>query len=196
MIHVLLSLIIGGLVNRYVRGGEVARLTEEWLSGKFKLFEKQIKFVVSADFLNFLIFTVFCLFYFSPVVALLLGAAMWVGAAPSWGQYMEGVSGLKTKPQLFNRNKLFDWLPNKVLKVTNYNYKLAGVTGFTLRGLFWGALLSVVSFSPWPLIIGCTMGLVYYVTYMFKNETFPSFTLAEVVFGALLWCSVVIERVF
>lgn len=179
MFHIFL---IGAFTNRFIRGGDFAKRSENFLAEKFPKHEKLIKKIISADFLNFLVFT-FTMSFFYGFYALLVGAAMWVGAQPTWGQYMAAI--VEDYKGEFNRNKIFDFIPNKIK-----NKPLAGFVGMTLRGLFWGGLLSAATMQLAPLLAGLVMGVVYFLagkfTYKlgFQKAYVP---IAEFVFGGLLW---------
>ena len=115
---------------------------------------------------------------------------MWIGASPTWGEYI-GAAINNARIDSFSRNKVFDFIPNKVLEKTKDPQK-AGFVGLLLRGLFWGLCLAVGSLSMAPIFVGAFMPVVYVLAQKiadkFKCES--GWTIGEFIFGGLLWVSV------
>lgn len=175
--------LVGFLTNRFVRGGNVAKRLENYISRLLPKYEKIVKKIISADFLNVLIFT-FTLSFLYGWQVLLLAPAMWLGAVPAWGEYMQALEGAYDSK--FTRNKFFDYLPNKLSSPF-----WGGFLGMTLRGLFWGGLLAIASLKVAPLMVGLSMGVVYLLAAKlakFVNERIFIY-FAEGIFGGLLWVS-------
>lgn len=175
--------LIGALTNRFIRGGNTAKKLERYLISIFPKYEKIINFVVSADFLNALIFF-FTFVWFYGVHAIYLTIAMWIGGAPTWGQYMQALN--REYHKKFNRNIIFDYFPNKINSVF-----WGGFLGMTLRGAFWGGLLAITSLSIAPLFVGLFMGVIYLLAAKLSEKINKIIFIyfAEILFGGLLWLS-------
>lgn len=187
-----LLFIIGCISNRFIRGGTVASKLENFLGKFFKSKAEYIRFVVSADLLNVIVFvfSLAILTDFTAFQVLLLGGFMWIGASPTWGEYL-GAAINYNRLSAFSRNKAFDFIPNKVLEKTE-NPKAAGIVGLLLRGLFWGVCLAVGSLSMGPIFVGALMPLVYILSQKISEKLNYSggWTIGEFIFGGLLWVSV------
>lgn len=187
MIGVLLFL-LGGLTNRFVRGGNVATRTENFLV-LCGLPEKEVQKIVSADFLNFLIFQMTCFYFFEFWQALAVGIAMWVGAAPTWGQYITALRKNHVH-QPYDRNAIFDYIPNLILRLDKG--LLSGFVGLLLRGIFWGGLLAFAAGIFAPLFVGAAMPIIYLLMIKLEEKTkaINGWELAEFIMGGVLWTSV------
>lgn len=186
-----LLFIIGALSNRFIRGGDIATKLEGLLINQWPEFGERIKFIVSADLLNVIIFLI-ALLSFTNLPALnivLLVAAMWIGSAPTWGEYIGSM--FETRTGDFTRNAVFDFIPNLALDI-GLPDAAAGAIGLLLRGAFWGGLLALASFSFAPLFVGSFMPLVYILSHK-VSEKFNfagGWTIGEFIFGGLLWISI------
>lgn len=184
--------IIGCFTNRFVRGGDIAKRTESDLAKHYPLHKKLIEFVVSADFLNFLVFSISLgiLGVFPAWQVVLISIAMWLGAAPTLGQYM-GAFLNGEKFEKFTRNKIFDFVPNLII---GRDIELAGFVGLLIRGMFWGGVLSFASWTLAPLLVGIFMPSVYYLAQKISEKIGyqSGWTIGEFIFGGVLWISVLI----
>lgn len=209
MLSALLSLSLGAVCNR-IRGG----LWENHLPFSGKLFNVIVfsLFVLALQVqqvgttgegiphyhLSFLAF----------LSAALAGIAMWLGQAPGWGRYIGALGGWENKKpeEVFLIDFILhllrltpDFSAINQHTVTYHNPKqlrLWGFCGMTLRGFYWGALLSLATFSVYPVLVSCLMGVVYLacieVARATKGTGGKGWEWAEYVFGALLWVSVFI----
>lgn len=180
--------ILGAFSNRVLRGGNTARKLENWLSEKFPKREALIKKIISADLLNALMLLATLLSFTAyGAQSLLIVAAMWLGAQPTWGQYMASIAG--DHQGKFTRNKIFDYIPNTILRKGG-SQLLAGIGGFTVRGIFWGGLLSLSTLDASTALVGSSMGIIYFLSYKVSSLVgVKNFALAEIIFGGILWAT-------
>jgi hypothetical protein len=120
--------------------------------------------------------------------------AMWVGTRPGWGDYIGALYGYRIDN--LKENRVID-LPIRFLLIKP---KMWGAAGLLLRGLVWGAALSIPFFcygyfsvAIWLIILSLTMPLAYAASAKWaKNAgitdwTGPAWSLGEIFYGAALW---------
>lgn len=119
-------------------------------------------------------------------------AAMWLGAAPGWGDYIGALGGWR-KDSL-KENKFIDKLIKKLVTWPFW----WGFAGLTVRGLWWGLCLATpfwfmgYNAVGWSFIYcGASMALVYWaaIAWMKKvgHPAGDGWGLGEIFFGAILW---------
>jgi hypothetical protein len=109
------------------------------------------------------------------VTAFLFILGIYIGETFGWGRYFgamkDPISKFKS-PADYDEVKLIDWVikglvPSKT-KDSERDYKLKtrlwGFTGMSLRGLLWKVFPAIPLMSIIPLIVGLTMGTVYYIS--------------------------------
>lgn len=116
--------------------------------------------------------------------------AMYVGQSLGWGSYI----GAMIDRRITNPNEvvvidlIIDPLFNKPW--------LWGFAGLTLRGLFWGAVVTLATLSAWPLLAGALMGVAYAVAIegasLLGRNREKGWSGGEYIFGAILWVSAVL----
>ena len=106
------------------------------------------------DFLNALAFAGLCyLFSHDAFLCLMLGGAMYLGAAPGWGVYFGAMNGtLPAGKEL----KEF-WLVDFIIRPLRGNPRLWGTVSTFLRGAFWALCLTI----PFALLAGTANSILW-----------------------------------
>ena len=163
------TVLIGGIMNR-VRGG-----WGDWPINK-----------IWHPLAYGLLFGV--LFQLSLYQIILLPLAVYIGQQPGWGRYIGALSGTEKKPlEEF-------WLVDFFIKPLRFSQRLWGITGMTLRGLFFAGPAALILGTPWPAIAGLLMGFIYLSLIEFNKLLFPTrnwkmdgWEQSEVAFGCVFW---------
>jgi len=118
---------------------------------------------------------------FDPLKALLCFGAMKTGYLVGWD--VNAFYGQAPR----DKNNFLDFFTPRAFRAhpkAQCTYRLS------LRGLFWGVLLSLPILSPWPLVAGLMMGPVYffgcYLCCVKYKLTDDGLKVAEPLFGAIM----------
>lgn len=111
--------------------------------------------------------------------------AMAIGRAPGWGRYIGAMHGWETE-------ELKEWEPiDWLIKPLRHDMVLWGTVGLCLRGMFWGACLSLATGDAMAIPAGCCMALCYMIGHDLaresENRNGTGWEISEYLFGALLW---------
>lgn len=111
---------------------------------------------------------------------------MFFGSFLGWGDYI-GALGYGKKDDL-KEVKFIDFIIKPLLAIP----VLWGFAGLTLRGLLWGACLALafaLISQPYIiyLILGASMGLVYYLVKILRPTENRMWPHSEWLYGAVLW---------
>jgi hypothetical protein len=112
----------------------------------------------------------------------LCALAMYAGQQPSTGEFV----GTILNRELENPDETNYW-DAVIGKLKSYPLIYAHV-GAALRGLYWGALIALAAWTPWPALAGLTLGLSYELAYRFSKPSI-AWKVGEGLFGAILWGS-------
>ncbi len=183
-----------GAVSNAVRGGQwrkwfgLEAVNKE--TGKFEKYNW-----ISSDGLNAFIYGI-CVFAATRNVwlALVSAALMWVGAKAGWGDYVGALGGWRVDG--LKENVVIDFFIRPLRKYP----KWWGFAGLTIRGAFWGAMLSTAFFYYGYNTIavsfiarGALMGAAYWAALAWsKNRVNDEqgkcgWGLGEIFFGKILW---------
>jgi uncharacterized membrane protein len=120
--------------------------------------------------------------------ALLAPIVMYLGQRPGWGSYINAILlGIDIhRAEVPWIDKMWKWLEQPK------TITLWGICTLSTRGLYWGALLAIVTWNPWSLLGGALMGPTYFVTDRILKRISPkinTWAASEFVFGSILWAS-------
>lgn len=176
--------LIGGISNA-VRGGQ----WKEWLSPP----EDSVWRKIPSDAINATIYAITVLATTAnPILAAMCFAAMWIGAAKGWGDYIGALGGWRV-----DSLKEVRWI-DAIIKPLITKPKLWGWAGLSIRGVFWGACLAApFAYYGLPrvdfIILGATMPLCYWLAIQWalhrarSNWQSAGWGLGEIFFGIVLW---------
>ena len=127
-------------------------------------------------------FTLLCLLIFPWWQALLMGLAWLGGIAPSIGEEIGAIGGIKGN---WPSDK-YSWFGSKLLLWVE-DIRLWGWLSGTLRGLYFGLLLMIASLSPWFLLMGAAFPISYFagssLDQMMNKRIHADFKYGEYIFG-------------
>lgn len=103
-------------------------------------------------------FTLLCLLLFPWWQALLMGLAWLGGIAPSIGEEIGAIGGIKGN---WPSDK-YSWFGSRLFQFVE-NMRLWGWLSGTLRGMYSGCLLSIAALSPWFILTGAMFPLAYFI---------------------------------
>lgn len=189
MEHILRA-IIGGLANRFLRGGGFVHYADQ-LGWKRVVWFLDHCGRISHDIIFALVFA------FSWWSIPVLAGAMAAGRSFGWGRYIGGIINrridLDEEPELA-------WLDKILLNKTDHPVTRCTVA-LSVRGLVWSLFLALgfyiasADISYFILTpIGLTMGIVYLtmveICGKIANRRDQGWVFGEIVFGAVLWGSI------
>lgn len=127
------------------------------------------------------------------LTAFLFVLGIYIGETFGWGRYFGAMKDdVETKFKTIDRYDevvFIDWfikelIPTKddCLTLRIFKTRLWGFIGMTLRGLVWMLLPAIALCSAIPLLVGLTMGVVYYTSRNVKYHWEQS----EYIFGFLM----------
>lgn len=196
-----LAAIFGGLFNR-IRGGGFGKFRQSLKD----LVPSWLTWLFDGKYVNAMAFGLFIGFLAGDwKLGLFSLAAMFIGQAPGWGEYIGAAGGwrkgihflpvgtqlsdYKIDSDLYKLYKPLDeWDPIDFIIKPLLKYPVAwGVVGLTLRGALWGACLSIALQSAIPLAASLLMGVVYFSLTRYSRKW--GWEYSEIVFGIILWIS-------
>ncbi len=176
-----------GAISNAIRGGQ----WRGWLgvTGKYEWFP--------SDTINALIYGIVVYYVTSnPLIAAVSMPLMWLGALPGWGDYIGALGGWRIDN--LKEIKLIDILISPLKK----RPKWWGFAGLTIRGLYWGFILSLpffwfdISTAISFILCGSSMGIAYWAALNWMKYrigkvsdewTQAGWGLGEIFYGAILW---------
>lgn len=216
MIKLIASATAGAFIN-YVRGGGHAKVRAK-IESKFgmshdsrnrllnkkdlKLHQKIVHRLLDGKILNAIAFLLFILYMTAMnwVMAVRAGAAMMIGQAPGWGDYIGAMGGLfgNWRQKDLKENWLID-VPIKPLKRWP---RIWGTTGLALRGILWTFFIALAladwsNWEPlsninwWLVVSGGLMAPIYFIGTSIHQKVIdrknPPWWPNEIAFGAVMW---------
>ena len=177
--------------NCYFRGGGLSGIIGPYKWGR--LAHWIVTFVLSVLFLttnHTLLSNIGVAANWVPYIgALLTVIGMIIGETPGWGAYVGTIGGITPPhPQV-------KWIDKIIQPLIKYPFWWA-FAGLTIRGLFWGACLSVTSLNIWFIPFSLSMGICYAIGMNSKIAIPPildGWKLSELLYGFMLGLGLVYQ---
>ena len=177
--------LLGGFANA-IRGGQ----WREW----FNVPEGQLRWI-SSDALNAIMYAIAVYIATGDVyVSLASAPLMWLGATIGWGDYIGALGGWRHDD--LKENRFIDTLITHL----KFSPQAWGCAGLAIRGIFWGACLSLPFFWLGQIVtavsfisMGALMPLAYWLAIQWANRRAgdkwqsAGWALGEIFFGIILW---------
>lgn len=188
ILKILFLIAVAGFSGKY-RGGLFSNRDEIVNRIKTKWLRKVVYFLVQGDFVNSVLFGLFCAFAiehdYSPLAVFLWEfAIMWRFASPGWGDYIGAAKGT----ELTGLSEVY--YIDKIIEPLAGHPRLWGIAGLSLRCGEWGLFIGAPFLNPWPMVAGLMAGpIVFILSKILPHGSRFVWPLFEVLLSILLWGS-------